>query len=225
MTTRTLGIDLGGCMSGNSAYAFIEWNETRPKIITLFKEPKHKDPASCATFLKEQLQAHRVDAIAVDAPFSIPKKLIDPGFIPANREAQGEISNPYLFRYTDYWLYRHYGLRVMPPAGDRIGRLTARMIELLNHYEYNGKTIILKQQQTPIYEVYPKQIALALGYKPYKQEGEKILQTLGLDAVDDEHLLDAVLCSYCAYAISQGKSIHPPKEAEDEGWCYPLHLH
>ncbi len=222
MKRTTLGIDLGGCMSGNSAYAVIEWTEKQARVVELFKEPKHKDHLSCSAFLKEVLSMHSYDAIAVDAPFSLPKTLIETDFNPPLRESKGEISNPYLFRYTDYWLHKHYGLRPMPPAGDRIGRLTARMIELLQDFHYHPPYIKLPQGKTPIYEVYPKQIALALGYEKYKDKDVQILEGFGITQSVDEHLLDAILASYCGAMILGKHTCFPPEEAQDEGWCYPL---
>ncbi len=222
MTSTTLGIDLGGCMSGNSAYALIEWTGKKAKVIKLFKEPKHKDHHNCARFLKETLSQYHPDAIAVDAPFSLPKALLEADFKPPLREATGEIANPYLFRYTDYWLYKTYGLRPMPPAGDRIGRLTARMIEVLHYFDYCAPFLVLPQGRTPIYEVYPKQIALALGYQKYKEKNDSILEGFGIQEHVDEHLLDAILASYCGSMILEGSTVFPPDETEDEGWCYPL---
>jgi len=222
MKKTSLGIDLGGCMSGNTAFALIEWDEKRANVIKLFKEPKHKEPQPCFAYLKEVLQAYKVDAIAVDAPFSLPRMLIEPGFKAPTREANGEIANPYLYRYTDYWLYKQYGLRPMPPAGDRIGRLTARMVELLHSFNYQAPFITVNQGLIPIYEVYPKQIALSLGYTRYKDKREQILKGFGLQGINDEHLLDAVLCSFCATKILEKKTVFPPCEAKDEGWCYPL---
>ena len=222
MKKISLGIDLGGCMSSNTAFAVIEWDDKQADVIALFKEPKHKDSQPCFEFLKEVLHTYKVDAIAIDAPFSLPRILVEPDFDPPKREAKGEIANPYLYRYTDYWLYKEYALRPMPPAGDRIGRLTARMVQLLHALEYQAPYIRLNQSSTPIYEVYPKQIALGMGYTKYKEKGEEIMQEFGLQEIDDEHLLDAVLCSFCAAKILEKKTVFPPIEAEDEGWCYPL---
>ena len=222
MKKTSLGIDLGGCMSGNTAFAVIEWDDRSANVIALFKEPKHKDAQPCFEFLKEVLRKYKVDAIAVDAPFSVPRMLIEPDFNASPRAASGEIANPYLYRYTDYWLYKNYGLRPMPPAGDRIGRLTARMVELLHAFDYQAPYIQLDQSSISIYEVYPKQIALSMGYADYKKKRTKILQEFGLEEIEDEHLLDAVLCSFCATKILEKKTVFPPLEAKDEGWCYPL---
>ncbi len=225
MTRTTLGIDLGGCMSGNSAFALIAWDEKETKVIELFKEPKHKEHHACTAFLKEVLTRYDFDAVGIDAPFSLPKPLMDPSFKPPSREGSGEIINPYLFRYSDYWLYKTYGLRPMPPAGDRIGRLTARMVELLHFFDYHEPFVKLPQGQRAIYEVYPKQIALALGYKNYKKEYTEILNKLGIADIQDDHLVDAVLAAFATKEILNGNTIEPVFEAEGEGWCYPLEFH
>jgi len=222
MTRTTLGIDLGGCMSGNSAYALIEWTDKKARIIELFKEPRHKEHHHCAAFLKEAVTKYDYDALAIDAPFSLPRPLLGPGFKAPPREGKGEIINPYLYRYCDYWLYKRYGLRPMPPAGDRIGRLTARMIEVLQNFDYKPPFIHLPQGKRPVYEVYPKQIALALGYTKYKEVSSKLLSRFGIDDMEDEHLIDAVLASFGANEILKGNTVLPLPEAEDEGWCYPL---
>ena len=222
MITTTLGIDLGGCMSGNSAYALITWTGKKAEIIELIKEPKHKNHQTCLTFLKELLSNYRFDAIAIDAPFSLPRALIEPTFKAPPRELKGEISNPYLFRYTDYWLYQTYGLRPMPPAGDRIGRLTARMIEMLQYFDYQPPFLTLPQGKVKTYEVYPKQIALALGFDQYKHKTQEVLDSFNISNIDDEHLVDAILASYCASEILHQNTIFPLEEAKDEGWCYPL---
>jgi len=222
MKTTILGIDLGGCMSGNSAYAFVQWHNKKAHIIELVKEPKHKEYHACAQFLEEMLSKHPVDAICIDAPFCLPQALIHPNYKPIEREAKGEIANPYLFRFTDYWLYKRYGLRPMPPAGDRIGRLTARMVQLLQKLSYKAPNVQVNGMSLPIYEVYPKQIALALGYEKYKEKTKTILKNFEIDTHLDEHLVDAVLSSYCGSEILKGNTIMPPDETKDEGWCYPL---
>ncbi len=222
MTRTTMGIDLGGCMSGNSAYALIEWTDNKGRIIELFKEPKHKGHDECSAFLNNAVTQYDYDALAVDAPFSLPKPLLDPTFKPPRREGTGEIINPYLYRYTDYWLFKNYALRPMPPAGDRIGRLTARMIEMLQGFDYKPPFINLPQGKKAIYEVYPKQIAFSLGYIEYKASPQNLLKQFGLQEIHDEHLVDAILASFAASEILNGNTITPLSEANDEGWCYPL---
>ena len=219
---KILGIDLGGCMGGNSAYIYAEVNEKKIKIIDAIKEPKHKDHLSCQAFIVDIFERYEIDAIAIDAPLSLPYPLLHPESKVPGREGKGEIINPYLFRYTDYYLFQKFGLRPMPPAGDRIGRLTARAIVLLHHFDYAFSHITIGGKQIPIYEVYPKQIAQHLQLEKYKKNPHKTLQTFGLSEMMDEHLVDALLCVYAGGKILNGDYIRPPKEAKDEGWCFPI---
>ena len=219
---KVLGIDLGGCMSGNSAYIYANVSADKTEVFDAFKEPRHKDHVACQRFLCDALSRHEIDAVAVDAPLSIPRALIDPAFKPLPREGGGEIVNPYLYRYTDYFLYREFGLRPMPPAGDRIGRLTARAAALLHHGNYRFPYITLGSRRIPIYEVYPKQIARHLGLAAYKHEPAQLFQHLKTDFTTfDEHLLDGLLCVYGGYKVLRGETLYPPEGIEQEGWCFP----
>ncbi|MGB5966079.1 MAG: hypothetical protein WBF77_09890, partial [Sulfurimonadaceae bacterium] len=191
-----LGIDLGGCMSGNSAYIYAKVMDGEIEIIEAFKEPKHKDHVACQNYIIDTVERLEVDAIAIDAPLSLPRPLLNPHAVTIPREGTGEIINPYLFRYTDYYIYKTFGLRPMPPAGDRIGRLTARAVALLHHFDYQFPHITVKNRQIPIYEVYPKQIAQSLGFKGYKKEPKPLLNYFDQKNNLDEHLIDALLCVY-----------------------------
>jgi len=221
---KILGIDLGGCMSGNSAYVYADITDNRFDIIESFKEPRHKNHEECGRFLQETLTRHNLDVIAIDAPLSLPMPLIDPSAHSLPREGSGEIMNPYLFRYTDYFIYRTFGLRPMPPAGDRIGRLTARAIELLHTNHYRFAFITVNGKEIPIYEVYPRQIAQALRLRDYKHSPAHLYDELGCTPMDtnDEHLLDALLCAYGGCRIFHGRTLLPPEAVEEEGWCFPL---
>ena len=219
---KILGIDLGACMSGKSAYMYAEVTDTRIKIIEAFKEPKHKDHLTCQEFIVDVFERYEVDAIAIDAPLSLPRSLLDPAFTPPPREGGGEIINPYLFRYTDYYLFKTFGLRPMPPAGDRIGRLTARAVALLHHFNYCFPNIIIKGKKVPIFEVYPKQVAHYLQCPHYKKEPQPLLEFLAQSAQKDEHLLDALLCVYAGAKILMGETTPIVEQAEGEGWCFPV---
>jgi len=219
---KILGIDLGGCMSGNSAYIYAEVEDKKIDIIEAIKEPKHKEHHSCQAFIVDLFERFEIDAIAIDAPLSLPAPLLHPTDKTTPREGSGEIINPYLFRYTDYFIFKQFGLRPMPPAGDRIGRLTARAVALLHHFNYNFPNITVHTKEIPIYEVYPKQIAQSLGLEKYKKSPDKTLSCFGLSQAMDEHLIDAILCVYGGGKIMDGDAISPPKEAINEGWCFPI---
>lgn len=219
---KILGIDLGGCMSGNSAYIYADVSDGRVEVIEAFKEPKHKDHIACQEYIIDIFERYDVDAIAIDAPLSLPAPLLHPKTAMPRRAGAGEIINPYLFRYTDYFLYRQFGLRPMPPAGDRIGRLTARAVALLHHFDYEFPYITVKGRQLPVYEVYPKQIAQHLGFDNYKKEAQCVLQHFGQTMDLDEHLIDALLCTYAGAKILAGETIKIVEEAKGEGWCFPV---
>ena len=213
---RYLGIDLGGCMSGTTAYCLIEGDGDSFEIIEIYKEPKHKGHLPCHDFLVDNLLLCKADKIGIDAPLSLPRKLYDPDFIPEERDATGEIANPYLFRFTDYYLFKTFGLRPMPPAGDRIGRLTARAMQLLQSQE-------IEPLRDKIIEIYPKQIALALGNVGYKKDKLWVIERLAVDCDDiDEHQVDALLAAFGTMMIDLGHTIQPLDK--EEGWCYPLKL-
>ena len=219
---KILGIDLGGCMSGNSAYIYANIKENTIEIIEAIKEPKHKDHLSCHNYIVELIERLKIDAIAIDAPLSLPRPLLKPDTVTSPREGTGEIINPYLFRYTDYYIHKTFGLRPMPPAGDRIGRLTARAVALLHHFEYQFPHITVKGKKIPIYEVYPKQIAQSLGFKNYKKDPKSTLEYFKQTMDLDEHLIDALLCVYAGGKILDGETVEIVDEAKDEGWCFPI---
>lgn len=219
---KILGIDLGGCMSGNSAYIYAEVQAGKIKILEAFKEPRHKDHHSCQNYIIELFERLDLDAIAIDAPLSLPRPLLSPHTPTPPREGTGEIVNPYLFRYTDYYLFDTYGLRPMPPAGDRIGRLTARAVALLHHFDYVFPNLTIKHKKIPIYEVYPKQIAQSLGFQNYKKAPAATLRYFDQTMDLDEHLIDALLCVYAGSKILDGHTVDIVDEAKDEGWCYPI---
>ena len=213
---RYLGIDLGGCMSGTSAYCLIEGDGDYFKVLESYKEPKHKDHDSCHQFLVQALLQSDAKRVGIDAPLSLPRKLYDKDFKAKDRDATGEIANPYLFRFTDYYIYKSSGLRPMPPAGDRIGRLTARAMQLLQSSE-------IEAIKDKIIELYPKQIALELGNVNYKKDPHWISERLSVNVEDmDEHQVDALLAAYATMMIDLGHTNEVLDK--EEGWCYFLKL-
>ena len=209
-------------MSGNSAYLYAQTDGKNITVLEAFKEPKHKDHHTCQTYIIDVLERFEIDAIAIDAPLSLPRPLLYPDTKERPREGTGEIINPYLYRYTDYFIFKKFGLRPMPPAGDRIGRLTARAVALLHHFKYIFPNIMIQGKKVPIFEVYPKQIAQHLSLQNYKKEPLSTLQRLGQTEMMDEHLIDALLCVYGGAKILNGDTLPIPKEAEGEGWCFPV---
>ncbi len=187
---RYLGIDLGGCAGNNTALVLLE-DEKVVKSMRVAKQPYSK----CNQTLSYLIESMRPDIIAIDAPLSIPRKLYDPTFKSFLENLnEGEITNPYLFRETDYFICKTFGLRPMPPVGDRIGRITARAIDLQ------------RRLGCKLFEVYPKQIK----------------QKYGINFSEDPHINDAYAAAFGAKKISQHKTIYPAKGCFVEGWIFPI---
>jgi predicted nuclease with RNAse H fold len=188
---RILGIDLGGCGGNNTALVLTEGG----RVLESLRIPRGRYERCNETLLyliKKLAPTH----IGIDAPLSIPRKLYDPhfkSFLEGLNE--GEITNPYLYRETEYFIYKRFGLRPMPPVGDRIGRITARAAALLPH---------LKEYR--LYELYPKQIK----------------QRYAINFSNDPHIDDAYAAAFGVERILEGKTLLPIKGAFREGWIYPV---
>lgn len=91
-------------------------------------------------FLKNQSNGNAL--IGIDAPFGIPSYLYAP---PVDRnfteniynplKEKGELSNPFIFDNSSRFVKKHTEQIALAPAGDKIGKITARMIHLLNYYK------------------------------------------------------------------------------------------
>ena len=91
MAHTVLGIDLGGCMSGNSAYVYAKIEGGDITVLDAFKEPRHKHHEECLEFLVDACGRYSVDAIAIDAPLGIPAALNNPNTPQLPRKGSGEI--------------------------------------------------------------------------------------------------------------------------------------
>ncbi len=93
--------------------------------------------------------------IGFDAPFGIPyylfnssepskykEELYSPKDKKNNEIITGELANQYIFDNSARFVYKHTKLKVLAPAGDKIGKMTARMIHIIKHY--GGSLGILK---------------------------------------------------------------------------------
>ena len=188
---RIVGIDLGGCAGNNTALVVLEDS----KVVEAFRIAK-QEYAKCNQTLAYLVQKSDPHFIGIDAPLSIPRKLYDPDFRSFLEElSEGEITNPYLYRETEYFIYKTFGLRPMPPVGDRIGRITARAIDLVRRL---GKR--------EIFELYPAQIK----------------RRYAINFSDDPHINDAYAAAFGVEKILQGLTLYPIKGCFEEGWIYPV---
>lgn len=80
--------------------------------------------------------------IGIDAPFGIPSCLCHKNksqtiYIPENKDINlpNELSNPYIFDNSSRFVYEYTNQIALAPAGDKIGKMTARMIHLCQNFE------------------------------------------------------------------------------------------
>lgn len=91
-------------------------------------------------FLEKESKSNAL--IGIDAPFGIPsclynKNQVEKIYIPKckGRSLPNELSNPYIFDNSSRFVYEYTKQIALAPAGDKIGKITARMIHLLNYYK------------------------------------------------------------------------------------------
>lgn len=93
-----------------------------------------------AEFLTEE--ANENTLIGIDAPFGVPYYLFNPledtklqeeAYNP-NGE-QGELANQYIFDNSARFVHEHTKQKPLAPAGDKIGKMTARMVHLAGHFK------------------------------------------------------------------------------------------
>ena len=225
---KILGIDLGGCFSSNSAFVYCEIDKKIKFLKEPFLEPKHKSYIECNDYLLKIIKSLSFDILTIDSPFSIPAVLCDKDFKTLKREEEKEISNPYLYRYTDYFIFKKFGIKPMPPAGDRIGRVTARTIRLLRDLNYDGDFVYVNDKKIAVFEVFPRQIGEFLCKKDYKNSKNNILKKLKITSFKDiffknDHFFDALLAAYGGYEIIKSNTIYPINDKiKKEGWIYPV---
>lgn len=138
-------------------------NENWNNCLTIDKKNQY-----LADFLIEQ--ANNNAMIGIDAPFGIPICLFDenkqePVYIPENESKSNnskfpnELSNPYIFDNSSRFVYEKTQQIALAPAGDKIGKMTARMIHLS---QYNGKELNITKSPAKLskdnihtFEVFP----------------------------------------------------------------------
>ncbi len=191
---RIVGVDLGGCAGDKTAIVVLEGED----VLEAYRLKKARSYEQCNDELKYEILRYQPDYIGIDAPLSIPRKLYDPTFKSLLEEIEeGEITNPYLYRETEYFIFKVFGLRPMPPVGDRIGRITARALHFLHEFG-----------RERVFELYPAQI---------KERYSTIK-----DFNKDPHICDAYAVALGVQKILQGYTIYPAGDLFQEGWIWPV---
>ncbi len=178
------------------------------------------------------LMTYNPSLIAFDAPFALPSVLIgdDECYYPLEDIRQKELQNPYLFDNSARFVYEKTGLKVMAPAGDSIGKLTARMMHLKRCYPEIAfvTTPHISADRIEAIEVYPKATLKQLiqgkvpSYKgakfvSHKREMLSVIspyfEATSLEGVihsDDD--FDAVVAALSAYFIAAYGFVQPVED-------------
>ena len=172
--------------------------------------------------------------MAIDTPlgFSQPFQQLVSG-----RGAAGNIensaSNPYLFRYTEHFLFRH-GLKPLSPVKDMIGSQATKGMHALARFApevaatgvwRNGAVLTAFEAYPSACKPSPQVHGLLQAYRtvPAKTQVE-IWNTNGFGfAIDHEDKRDALLCALVAWLFHcQPESLYMPdtEVPEGEGWIF-----
>ncbi|MEL7144758.1 MAG: hypothetical protein AAFO69_00210 [Bacteroidota bacterium] len=174
------GIDYGSKLAGTTAIAWLEGDS-----LQIRQSEKKKDADA---FLKDLLTAHQFKIVGLDAPLSLPAKLLD-------KNATGD----YFYREADKVL------NAMSPMF--LGGLTARALKLRDELEASVETMI---------EAYPKAFVQQLGYRHLYQkkalatlqdfygELQKEYPHIKYPRISNWHQLDAILAFLIADKYQKG---------------------
>ncbi len=188
--------------------------------------------------------------IGFDAPFGIPyylfnslenseykEELYNPKDEKNNKIITGELANQYIFDNSARFVYKHTKQKVLAPAGDKIGKMTARMIHIIREHGSTARLNITKtaidmqNNKCQTIEVYPAATLYLLNkntklnsYKNDNWNSERKIQMIDLIRpyignlnkwekeikTDDDY--DAIICALTAYWVDQEKGYIKPEE-------------
>lgn len=230
------GVDLGGWYGEKTRICFLEQRGKHLAILSIESEAPLTEDRNVK--LVQRLGLHEaLVCVGFDAPFAVPAELAGKpeSFCALTSQTQRELANPYLYDNSARFVYEKLGLKVMAPAGDSIGKLTARMIHLQHHFQETFHWIrdpYLDRVQTlkPIsLETYPKatlQQLLKDKVPSYKGENfnkhkARLIEALApyfdsSEEVDrycqNDDDFDALLAALSAYLVMRVGYLKPPQE-------------
>lgn len=213
------------------------------KNWSLFITPEDKNKRLVDYILKHNTDDTDKMIVGIDAPFAIPCYLCSSLEAENNRELlynpnneNGELINQFIYDNSARFTYSVTGEKVLAPAGDKIGKMTARMIQMVNKYQ--DKLNIIKtphldnqSKKLSTIEVYPRATLKMLlkEIDPYKDDNWNAKKADMLDYLspiidiptelhnqiitDDDY--DAIICALTAYLVSHEDYGYRKPEEED----------
>jgi predicted RNase H-like nuclease len=243
-----IGIDLGTWYSNKTRIAVLEYNGKKLEIKDIIKEENKIDPFEKDKKLITFIDKYKKNKlIAIDSPFSIPQYLSSVSkdkeeLYNPSKTIKGELANQYIYDNSARLVYLKTRVKPLAPAGDKIGKITARMNHIIQKY---GKRLnVLKQ---PIYnkkmqiatiEVYPRATLSLLNdkipkYKGrfFKNEKEKLFKILNnfiddnkFNKIETDDDYDAVVCALTGFLIDEYGFICPDKKYFKNSFIYMPNL-
>ena len=176
MSRKYIGVDLGAWYGNKTRIATLEEKEDGGKLHLIsidseaIDEPyeRNKQLVEC---LKRKANDNAI--IGIDAPFAIPYYLYNPiedGHIietlycpndDSLLNNQKELLNQMIYDNSARFVYHRTREKVLAPAGDKIGKMTARMIHMVNKYKDELNIIKtphldIQSKKLSTIEVYPR---------------------------------------------------------------------
>ena len=172
--------------------------------------------------------------MAIDTPLAFSQTLLQ---LISGRGAAGEIgssaTNPYLFRYTEHFLFQH-GLKPLSAIKDMIGSQATKGMHALARFapETSSTGVWCCDDTLTAFEAYPsacksstKILELLQGYRTVPAESQPVAwDTAGFGfGIDHEDKRDALLCALEAWLFHyQPDALCWPdaRAPEAEGWIF-----
>jgi predicted RNase H-like nuclease len=247
-----IGIDLGTWYSNKTRIAILEHNKEKLKIKDIIKEENEINPfekdKKLITFIENIEKYKKNKLIAIDAPFSLPQYLCsfdnkEKLYNPDNK-IKGELANQYIYDNSARLVYLQTGVKPLAPAGDKIGKITARMNHIIKEKVKDlnvlKQPIYDKKMQTATIEVYPRAtLSLLKNNEIPKYKGKnfkvkknimcKILEenyvdNLGFEKIKTDDDYDAVVCALTGFLIDEYGFICPDKKYFKNSFIYMPNL-
>lgn len=135
---------------------------------SLFMTPEEKNKRLVDYIIKHNTADTDKMIVGIDAPFAIPCHLCSSVETENNKELlynpndkNGELINQFIYDNSARFTFSVTGEKVLAPAGDKIGKMTARMVHMVQNYK-NELNIIktphldIQSKKISTIEVYPR---------------------------------------------------------------------
>jgi predicted RNase H-like nuclease len=204
MGRKYIGVDLGAWYGNKTRIAILEekYKDGKLKLylISIDSEPMVviNDPyernKQLVEFLKNKAKNNAI--IGIDAPFAIPyylyntlddDNITEPLYSPNDKilpNAQKELLNQMIYDNSARFVFQVTREKVLAPAGDKIGKMTARMVQIASKYKKELNVIT-----TPYIDTNTKGISTIEVY-PRATLHQLIKATIPIIEVDPKATLD-----------------------------------